>query len=242
MHLAPLLARQTALYNCEQISTRRKGALDSDNVTGMGKVANHLVGAFVEAQIAAPDLHRKWTNLGWKAGPHSRGFSPVPDFKFLGELDLVLREMERDLVSERSPSALDLRPDLLRSLSGAWIGLAYSTHYLVRQDERLPAVMESTYDDLRLLRVQLEKHEYSAQGIKKPDRRPMTMAEFGPEGPGERSIYDPDDPDRQFSPVLGISYRGSMVWNVGDLRNRSSKWVERQSLSDQILSGWLGDD
>ncbi len=207
----------------------------------MGQVSGYIVNGFMSAKMNNLDLLRKWMKLAYRAGPRSRGISLIVDLKFLGELDLVLRAMEKEIVSLPSPTEFEQRPDFLRSLSNQWVGLAYSTHHLVWTDRCLPEKLASVYEDLRLLRVQLEKHEISTQRVKVADQKPIDMVEFEPDGPGQWSKYYPRDPNRKFTQAAALSYRGSMAWHVVDLRTRTSKWVERQSLADQLLAGWLGE-
>jgi hypothetical protein len=53
--------------------------------------------------------------------------------------------------------------------------------------------------------------------------------------------YSKDDPQRAHIMPTGISSRGSVRWQVIDLKNGEERLLERRSLSDRIIALWGGD-
>ena len=50
--------------------------------------------------------------------------------------------------------------------------------------------------------------------------------------------YVPGDRTRAHIMPMGISSRGSMMWQAIDVRSEDAPWIERRALSDQILELW----
>jgi hypothetical protein len=81
----------------------------------------------------------------------------------------------------------------------------------------------------------LEKHEIAK------DRSliaPLTLVRQPPKEHDKPHVYTPGDPSRSHIMPSALSARGSMMWNAIDVKGRGSKWIERRSLSDQIVDLW----
>jgi len=90
-------------------------------------------------------------------------------------------------------------------------------------------------EDLRLVRVQLEKHQI-ASDRKLSDPLIMTTGPSSPGGAPERfSQYDKNDRMRAHIPRMGSSARRSFMWEVIEVNTGSARWIERRSLSDAML-------
>lgn len=154
-----------------------------------------------------------------------------------GEVDLVCRTLERDLV-DRPPSAtaVDLRHNYLSMLSEWWISCTYAICYTL--SSRKIFIEEEFFrlaNDLRMVRVQLEKHEVpSDRQLKEPMRFvPQQLRPDETQAPVY--IYDKDDPRRAHIPGIGISPRHSIMWEVVDVKTETQRWLERTELSDRML-------
>jgi hypothetical protein len=90
--------------------------------------------------------------------------------------------------------------------------------------------------DLKLIRIALEKYEIA------DDRKldtPLAM-QRQPSNSGTADIYhySKDDPKRAHMMPSGMSTRGSVMWQVTDVKTKESYWLERRALSDRIIALW----
>jgi hypothetical protein len=90
-------------------------------------------------------------------------------------------------------------------------------------------------EDLRLVQVQAEKHQI-------PSDRKLTeplQLSTGPAQPGEAperfQQYDKDDPLRAHIPRMGFSDRRSPMWEVIEVKSKTTRWIERKALADIML-------
>jgi hypothetical protein len=120
-------------------------------------------------------------------------------------------------------------------LSNLWVGSAHAIRFafsdrgLYKGDQDF----ETLAEDLRLVRVQLEKHQIASDW--KLDQ-PLDMI-TGP-GPGHPRTfqYNKNDPLRAHIGRWGFSDRRSAMWEVIDVRANSVRWLERRALADQLLN------
>jgi hypothetical protein len=49
-------------------------------------------------------------------------------------------------------------------------------------------------------------------------------------------VFTKDDPQRSHIMPIGISARGSVVWQAIDVRADAVRWIERRSLSDRMIT------
>jgi hypothetical protein len=155
----------------------------------------------------------------------------------LGEVDLVCRAIEQELVERPSRTEeLDLRPNYLGILSEWWVGSAYAICFTLKGRKLLSddAFLELA-DTLRMIRVQIEKHEVPS------DKKLAEPLQFSPtrlrEDETEAPIYTYDKTDRLRAhiPRTGMSSRFSLMWEVFDVNADAMRWFERQDLSDRML-------
>jgi hypothetical protein len=204
-------------------------------------VTTSIVGAFQRASERNRPLHELWIKVSVRAGsvlPHSRLSGSIQS---AGALDVVLRCMEDDnptamQLEEDNPGLFFLHYQLL--LSEFWIGSVYEILRLVKEHCH-PAddsAVVGLAHDLRLLRIPLEKHQIAQDRML---TEPLRMQRFPPNG-NETDIfeYSKTDPKRSHIMPIGISPRGSCMWQVIDLVASSSFWIERREISERILKIW----
>src|SRR4029078_79485 len=121
----------------------------------------------------------------------------------------------------------------LSMLSGYWIGGMHAVFWLLQKrglgDDN--DKFKNIQADLELVRVGLEKHEI-------PKDRNLTLhmvAQPRNHADTDFYTYDFNDQTRAHRMPMGLSERGSMLWQVIDGGGQSSRWIERRALSDQIL-------
>jgi hypothetical protein len=132
---------------------------------------------------------------------------------------------------------MDLRDNYLILLSELWIGAAYAICFALK-DRKLrldePDFM-SLAEDLRLIRVQIEKHEIPSD---RQLEEPLPLS-TGPAKPGDAPervvLYDKSDPLRAHIGRSGISQRYSAMWEVIEVRTKSMRWIERRQTADKML-------
>lgn len=158
-----------------------------------------------------------------------------------GELDLVLRCME----DEQALLALNATNDnqfgfhYQKMLSELWVGSVYETLRLLVERKLAPSSDEfkRLAHEFRLLRIPLEKHELAGDDQLTD---PLAMQRLPAKG-DDRDYYTYPkgrDPTRAHITPSGISERGSLMWQVIDLRTNTSIWLERRELADRFLSLW----
>ena len=87
-----------------------------------------------------------------------------------------------------------------------------------------------------LLRVPIEKHEIS--GDRELDA-PLKMQRQPPKGDlTDLYEYDRTDPQRAHIMSSNLSQRGSVMWQIIDLKKDQDRWIERRALSERIVQLW----
>jgi hypothetical protein len=129
----------------------------------------------------------------------------------LGEIDAVCRTIERELISKPPlDEELDLRYPYCSMMSEVWIGTAYSICYILKDRHlRSDSAFLALAEDLRMIRVQLEKYELpSDRKLKTPlamVRSPLRDDEIEP----PVYLYDGQDNQRAHIGRRGLSARWS---------------------------------
>lgn len=143
--------------------------------------------------------------------------------------------MEMDMLAQPSrESGLDMRLSYMALLSDAWISSAHAICFTLKDRAILAdADFLDLANDIRLVRVQNEKHELPSD--KKLDE-PLNFSPIQQDGK-EPPIYPYDKGDRLRAhiPRTGISSRSSKMWEVFDPKIKAERWVERLKLSDWML-------
>ena len=200
-----------------------------------------ITAAFGRASQRYPELHRSWIQVSFRVGGLLLGSLLSVCIQRDGWLDMVLRCME-DESAARSQADEQGQPSMAfhfqKLLSELWIGGVYETLRLLRDRKLVPESDEfvALLYDASLLRMTLEKHEIAKDRALKA---PLQMQK-GPANNDQTDLYeyDKDDPKRAHIMPSGISVRGSLVWQVLDVKANEERWVERRALSDRLLSLW----
>ncbi len=200
-----------------------------------------LVGqAFSEARARYQAINVAWVRISHLVGGRLPASLMSVSIQRDGELDLVLRCIEDELAPGLSQQRNDdlFVSHYLNMMSTYWIGSVYETFRLLRQrkladqDERFTAILR----DLELLRIPLEKHEIAKD---RTLMEPLTFIRNPPRNDAsDKYTYAPGDDKRAHIMPMGISARGSVMWQVTDLKIGGSRWVERRSVADQVLDLW----
>ena len=204
-------------------------------------VNEYLVAAFAEAFNRHRQIAQAWTTISpWIGGrlPHSLLMVSI---QREGRVDVVLRCLEDECAAyhaRRETPKNILIFDHLRTLSDYWLSAMYETFRLL-QSRGLADKGEafaSIFHELELVRMGIDKHE-----IPKDQKlvEPLAMVRV-PALPHDKEgyIYDKNDPKRGHIMPMGMSERGSPMWQVIDHLADRSFWIERCNLSDRMLDLW----
>jgi hypothetical protein len=204
-------------------------------ITPVGQL---ITAAFGIARANYPDLNQKWVAASWRTGAKIPESLAIISVQRVGELDLVCRSLEDEL--RKSPpqeGEIDSRDNYLFMLSELWVGAAYAICFALK-DRKLrvdEADFTALAEDLRLVRVQIEKHQI-------PSDHKLTeplMLSTGPATAGEASerlvLYNKSDPLRAHIGRTGISERRSIMWEVIQSETKSMRWIERRATADRML-------
>jgi hypothetical protein len=203
-----------------------------------GPVGQLIVQAFEVSQSEHQTIMAQCIKASFRAG------SKIPDSRMsvaiqrLGRLDVLCRSLEDELL--HSPSAegqLDFRHQYLLMFSDLWIGSAYAITYafsdrdLYKGDQEFEAIAE----DLRLIRVQVEKHQIASDW--KLDQPLDFVTAPNQSGTIRTFRYDKNNRLRAHIGRVGQSEKQSVVWEVIVVNGDTTRWLERRSLSDRLLTG-----
>lgn len=193
---------------------------------------------FAAGRASYQSLNEEWINASVRIGgtlPHSLIMVSV---QRLGEVDLVCRAVEKELMtSPPNDGQMDLRPNYLHVLSEWWIGSAYAICFALKDRKlRKDDPFLQLADDLRLVRVQLEKYEiHSDRALSEPLLlSPTDLRADEKEPPVYR--YNKNDPLKSHIPRSGMSENRSIMWEVIDTKISNMRWLERLELSERFLN------
>jgi hypothetical protein len=201
-----------------------------------------LNASFGVARTRHQALHETWVHLSLRIGPGIGGL--MMTVQRLGDVDMLLRCMEDDFQADNSAPDPALQPMTYQlMLSEWWIGGLYEVVRLLKDRSIGPSGEDllKLENDLRLLRVPMEKHEIAKDRLLKGKVLPMISV---PPASTERDRYDydPNHPARSHIMPRGLSARGSAMWQVIDLAPPMTEhWLERRTLSDQFIALWAND-
>lgn len=213
-----------------------------DSETETPLVGQLLVAAFNVSRQAHGATGEQWIKASFRAGgaiPESAVFVSI---QRIGDLDLLCRALEDELLRVSSPEgAIDLRLNYLMLISDLWIGAAYAITYALtdRGLYKDHAAFQDLAEDLRVVRVQLEKHQIASDRRLDQPLDPVTA----PGQPGEvRSFqYDKNNRLRAHIGRTGLSARRSAMWELVDVKANTMRWVERRDLADRMLQIFTHD-
>lgn len=200
-------------------------------------VGQLLVAAFGLSRNGEPELNRRWIRMSFRIGSQLPRSLLSVSIQRLGEVDLICRAVEKELF-EQPPrdGEMDFRDNYLTVLSEWWIGSAYAICYtlMIRKILAIDEFLRLA-DDLRMIRVQIEKYEVPS------DKKLTEPLQFSPAQlrPDEKEapiyVYDKADQLRAHIPRSGLSDRWSCMWEVFDVKAGGSRWFERLELSNRML-------
>lgn len=202
---------------------------------GVGKI---IVAAFAVSRTKNEDIYKQWIAASWRTGAKIPESVAMASIQRVGEIDAVCRSLEDELLQE--PPALnemDFRDSYLMMFAELWIGSAYAVSYALKDRKILtdrPEFLELA-ENLRLVRVQLEKHQIASDRTLKAPLQLSTGPSKDDETPERVVQYDKDDPLRAHIGRKGVSSRWSPMWEVIELKTMTMRWVERRSLADKML-------
>jgi hypothetical protein len=156
----------------------------SASVPSIGQL---LVAVFGQSRSQQPKLNERWIRMSFRIGSQLPQSLLSVSIQRLGEVDLVCRVLEKELL-EQSPrdGEMDFRPNYLAVLSEWWIGSAYAICYTL-MDRKILSTDEflRLADDLRMIRVQIEKYEVPS------DRKLTEPLQFSPTQlrPDEKEVF-----------------------------------------------------
>jgi hypothetical protein len=191
-------------------------------------VSDLITASFRQASERYPALHEAWIRISYRLGgllPKSLLLNSVQRY---GELDLVLRCMEDELAPRIGRTEVEFRHQVF--FSEVWVGGVYEILRLLKDRKRTPDSKE--FRDLELLRVTLDKHEIAGE---RQLKAPLEMTTYDQT---KVYTYTKDDPQRSHIMSTAVSARGSLKWQVIDLKAGTDRWIERRSLSDQMITLW----
>jgi len=197
-----------------------------------------IVAAFAASRAKYYDIYQRWIAASWRTGSRIPDSMAMMSIQRIGEVDLICRSLEDELLQQPPASGeMDFRDNYLMMFGEVWIGSAYAIAFALKSRGLLSERSEfrELAENLRLVRVQSEKHEI-------PSDRKLTeplQLSTGNAQPGEASErfyqYDRDDPLRAHIPRRGVSDRRSPMWEVIDVKAKTMRWFERRALADAML-------
>ena len=172
------------------------------------------------------------------------------DIQRLGDLDLLLRCMEDELVAKAAgeiPAGDMFAYHYQKMFSELWVGGWYEILRAMRQRAKealdrgdqtsglaTSDDFNSLLSDFERLRIPLEKYEIAKD---KKLKRPLPMKRYPPNNDEtDHVVYDSDDPQRSHHMLSGPSGRGSLTWLALDHSSDQEYWVERRGLSERLLA------
>lgn len=197
-----------------------------------------IVTAFAASRAKYRDINERWVAASWRTGSKIRGSMAMMSIQRIGEVDLVCRSLEDELLQQPpARGEMDFRDNYLMMFGELWVGSAYAIAFALKSRGLLSERSEfrELAENLRLVRVQSEKHEI-------PSDRNLTeplQLSTGKAQPGEAAErfyqYDKQDPLRAHIPRRGASDRRSPMWEVIDVKSKTIRWLERRALADAML-------
>lgn len=218
----------------------------------MTMVKQLISAAFRLAFTQHQKTRQAWIDISCRIGGGSLPESELSvSIQRLGDLDILLRCMEEEtkvdnsrrheLTGDADFSFHSQVMDYQVMLSEVWICNSYEIFRLLAARNLLSqnTAFEVLAHDLKLLRITIEKHEIAN------DRKlsePLQMEKLSREGKVTGHYeYSRSDPRRAHIMGKGTSTRGSVMWEALDGASCDSRWLERLSLSERIISLWQPD-
>jgi hypothetical protein len=199
-------------------------------------ISENMAIAFFEALSKHPETHNNWLKISYKINALLPNSLALISVQRIGEFDLVLRIMEDDFNPKKQSSTdIDIQAFNIQIMfSDIWVGLIYEiTRSLKDRKKTECAEFRILENDLRILRVALEKHEIADD--KKLEEDLLMVKHPRNNDNTDYYTYSRGDNNRGHIMPSGISDRGSRMWHITDIKNNCSRWLERRDLSDRFI-------
>jgi hypothetical protein len=209
-------------------------------------ISSLVAATFASAIRKHSDLPAVWVRISFRLGGLLPKSMLPASIQQDGNLDVLLRSLE-DEYATVAPSALTGEAGLFVfnyqvMLSEIWVGRFYEHLRLLIERGLLKktGAAAGLANDFRLLRIPIEKHEIMADWSL---AGPLQMQRVPVQGnPSDLYVYDKNDLQRAHIMPRSVSNRGSLMWQVIDLKNKTKeRWIERRGLSDRIIELWGTD-
>lgn len=193
--------------------------------------------AFQVSMMQCPELSKSWIEFSFRFGgllPNSQLSISV---QRIGRVDALLRCMEDEFTAAVTPPENVLYHESYVTISELWIGSAYEVARLLNDKKRKLIKTTDEYNallrDLALIRMPIEKHEIESD---KDIKKPLLMKRQPPRD-DDTDLYEYDRNDKYRAHIMptGMSPRGSIMWQVVDVKNGQEYWIERRELADRML-------
>lgn len=199
-----------------------------------------ITAAFCGAISQHSELKNEWIKLSHIIGGKLPASLVMDSIQKIGDLDILLRCMEDEFVQIKKKEGSE--SDVMHfhyqmMISKMWIASAYEIIRLFNdRDKTLGEDFQKLYQTLTLVRVSLEKHELAHERKLTED---LAFVKYPPNGDDtDQYSYSLQDPARGHIMPMSVSERGSAMWCVLDIRNKTNIWVERRDLAERFMSCW----
>jgi hypothetical protein len=204
-------------------------------------IADLIAQAFAQSRVRYPALVKSWIAISAHVGSRLPDSLLMVSLQREGNLDLLLRALEDEVLSSLKASKQDdsMADHYLNMFSTYWIGGMYEIFRLLRQRKLADStpLFEQLFLALEQVRMPLEKHEI-AKDWKLRDSLPLQRH---PLQHNSTDVYEYDSQDEKKAHIMPTAVsrvNGSIMWLVIDANVRTSCWVERRWLSDKMLELW----
>lgn len=200
-------------------------------------VTKLLSAALEHSNIQYPELHKKWVAISFQMGNPSKLMLSVQQG---GRIDLLLRSLEDEFTAsmkenDGQPEEIGWSVDFMNLLSETWVCHFYEIFRILKNGDKEDARIKEVHDRLKLLRIPFAKHEIAED--KKRLKEPVSLYAYPPRPDDVPVVYDKNDPEKIHRMPAGWNTEtGSFSWYVTDLKNKSSYWISRRELSNEILA------
>lgn len=199
------------------------------------KASDLLAAAYSVALTRQSAVMDQWLGLSFRLGSQLPDSLLAVSIQRCGRLDALVRDIENEFAGyqENSEKTQIYDADILHTLSESWISSAYAILFVLKRIGLKASDLQALYEDSRLIRVALEKHEIpSDRSLKEP----ITLQTAPSQSDDPRTfIYDKADPFRSHIMPSGMNPQGVICWQVADLENSQSRWLSRRYISDRML-------
>lgn len=214
------------------------------------EVISLLDTAFRLSSANQKTLAQQWVDLSKSTVVTDFFPSFAPETQWVGQLDVLLREMENEFSSAYSAGVASNLPLMSYGtslhISQLWVSGAYELFRSVILRMRSPdqksvksLIYKRFFRELEILRVQLFKSEIA--GYRSADDGPVNEVILSLNQPFSVKAYEHGT--SLATPTRSIRQSdGSVSWTVYDVKKRTQITIYRRDLSDKILTYFQADE